>query len=130
ARNNGMGSTNITIANNIVIGGGPAASIVGPAVNYTWQGNMIFKTKGAGDMPAGSFVNTDPKVTKDADGEYHLQKGSPAIDAATGSYTGVGTDMDAQTRVSPLDIGADEVSAAPVSARVLKPADVGHLAAK
>lgn len=128
ARDKGLGSTYITIANNIVVGGGPAASIVGPAANFTWEGNMIFNTNGAGDMPAGTFVNVDPKLVKDATGEYHLQKGSPAIDAAKGAYTTVTTDMDGQARMTPLDIGADELAATAVNARILKPADVGHLA--
>ena len=90
ARENGLGSTFITIANNIIYGGGPAASIVGPAVNHSWEGNIIFNTNGAASMPAGSYIMIDPKLIKNAAGEYHLQKGSPAIDAAKrklfGSY--------------------------------------------
>jgi poly(beta-D-mannuronate) lyase len=67
-------------------------------------------------------------LIKDAAGEYHLQKGSPAIDAAKGNYTSITTDMDGQARKSPLDTGADEVSNAPGNARILKPSDVGHAA--
>ena len=74
ARNNGLGSTYITIANNIIQGGGPAASIVGPATNHFWEGNIIFNTAGAGDMSVGSFIILDPKFVKDTSGEYHLQK--------------------------------------------------------
>lgn len=79
ARNNGLGSTSITIANNSIQGGGPAASVVGPAVNHVWKGNIIFNTQGAGDIPANGFRNIDPKLVKDAAKEYHLQPGSPAI---------------------------------------------------
>jgi poly(beta-D-mannuronate) lyase len=67
ARNNGLGSTKITIAKNIVEGGGPAASIVGPAVDHVWKENIIFKTQGPGDMPAGTYRNIDPRTVKDAE---------------------------------------------------------------
>lgn len=127
AREKGLGSTNITIANNIVYGGGSAASIVGPAINHLWEGNIIFNTKDAGDMPAGTYSMVDPKLIKDASGEYHLQKESPAIDAAKGNYWRVVLDMDAQPRVTPLDAGADEFSGDAVRARILAAADVGHL---
>ena len=130
ARPNGLGSTNIKIANNIIQGGGPAASIVGPFVNPFWEGNIIFKTDGTGDMPAEGFTPTDPKLKKDAMGEYHLDKTSPAIDAAKGDYTGVAIDMDGQKRKSPLDAGADEISSDPVKAQILNPADVGHKAVR
>ncbi|MDB5192679.1 MAG: C-terminal target protein [Segetibacter sp.] len=125
ARNNGLGSTSITIVNNIVQGGGTAASIVGPAANHLWQGNIIYSTTG-GDMPAGSFKLLDPKLTKDANGTYHLQAGSPAIDNATGSYPSITTDMDGQKRTAKPDVGADELSKDKVTARILKPSDVGH----
>ena len=125
ARPNGLGSTFITIANNIIQGGGPAASIVGPFVNPVWEGNIIFNTNGAGDMPPGSFKIIDPKLASDAAGEFHLQKGSPAIDAAVGNYVAVTTDMDGQPRKMPLDVGADETSGAAITARILSPADVG-----
>lgn len=125
ARANGLGSTHITVANNIVQGGAKAASIVGPAKDFIWEGNIIFKTEGAGDMPEGSYTVTDPKLVRDAAGEYHIQKGSLAIDAGKGSYTAVTTDMDAQKRVGKLDAGADEASDSPVKAKILNPADVG-----
>src|SRR4030095_8663735 len=130
ARTNGLGSTFITIANNIIQGGGTAASIVGPTTNPFWEGNIIFNTNGPGDMPAGSFTITDPKLIKDASGEYHLQKASPAIDAGKGNYSTVTLDMDGQLRKSPLDTGADEFSNAAVTARILNPVDVGYKADK
>ena len=128
ARTNGLGSTSITIANNIIQGGGPAASIVGPSLLHSWEGNIIFNTNGAGDMPAGSFIITDPKLIKDAIGEYHLQKGSPAVDAGKVNYK-VASDMEGQLRKIP-DVGADEFSTTAVIARILNPADVGFLAGK
>ena len=76
-------------------------------------------------MPPGSFKIIDPKLASDAAGEFHLQKGSPAIDAAAGNYVAVTTDMDGQPRKMPLDVGADETSGAAITARILSPADVG-----
>ncbi len=130
ARPNGLGSTNITVANNIIQGGGPAASIVGPSINHFWEGNIIFNTNGAGDMPAGSFTNIDPKLKMDNARKYQLEKSSPAINAAKGNYSGVSLDMDGQSRKPPLDIGADEISNDPVKAGILNPSDVGTGAAK
>ena len=130
AREKGLGSTFITITNNIISGGGAAASMVGPAVNHIWDGNIIFNTNGAGDMPSGTFTIIDPKLIKDASGEYHLQKDSPAINAGKGTYSAITTDMDGQTRNSLLDTGADEYSAEGVKAKILNPADVGYQAGK
>ena len=130
AREKGLGSTNITIANNLIYGGGSAASIVGPVANHVWEGNFIFNTKGAGDMPAGTYTMIDPKLTKDASGEYHLEKNSAAINASKGNYSSVLSDMDGQPRKTPLDIGADEFSGDVIRATILTAADVGHLVKK
>jgi poly(beta-D-mannuronate) lyase len=124
-RKNGLGSTYITVANNLIYGGNAAASIVGPAANHKWEGNIIFNTQGAGDMPEGSYKSFDPKIAKDKTGGWHLQKGSPAIDAANGDYAKITTDMDGQPRTGKPDVGADEFSYAAVKARTLNPSDVG-----
>ena len=125
ARNNGLGSTFITVANNIVQGGDAAASIVGPASNHVWEGNIIFNTNGAGDMSAGSYTVADPKLIKDASGVFHLQKGSPAINAAKKDYPNITVDMDGQARTSKLEIGADEFSTSAIKAKILNLSDVG-----
>jgi len=130
ARKNGLGATYITVADNLIQGGGPAASISGPYTNGLWEGNIIFNTNGAGDMPGGSYKTINPELVKDAVGEFHLQTGSPAINAAIGNYTSVTVDMDGQKRIAPFDIGADEVSKEAIVARFLNPADVGHQAGK
>jgi poly(beta-D-mannuronate) lyase len=124
ARNNGLGSTFITIANNIVQGGAAAVSIVGPASNHVWEENIIFNSE-AGDMPAGTYTVIDPKLAKDALGAFHLQKNSPAINAAKKNYPAITVDMDGQTRSSKRDTGADEFSSGTVKARILNPSDVG-----
>ena len=125
ARANGLGSTYITIANNIIRGGGPAATIVGPFINPSWEGNLIFNTDGAGDMPSGGYTTIDPKLTRDATGTFHLQAQSPAINASKGNYSSVTVDMDGQIRNAPFDAGADEISTAAIKVRILMPADVG-----
>lgn len=124
-RTNGMGATAITIANNIIQGGGPAASLSGSITSPVWSGNILYNTNGAGSMPSSGYTTTNPLLARDATGTFHLQAGSPAIDNATGSYPSVTTDMDGQARTAPLDKGADEVSGATVTARILTPAMVG-----
>ena len=119
-----------TVANNIIQGGGPAASIIGPSKDPVWEGNIIFNTDGPGDMPSGSYVSIDPKLALDAKGEYHLQKNSPAINTGKGIYVNVSSDMDGQARKSPLDVGADEISTDAVKAMILNPGDVGVMAGK
>ncbi|PSL32210.1 chondroitinase-B domain-containing protein [Chitinophaga ginsengisoli] len=124
-RTNGLGATAITIANNIIQGGGAAATIAGPYTGAVWSGNMLYNTNGDGDMPSSGYTTANPLLARDATGTFHLQSGSPAIGAATGSYPSVTTDMDGQARTAPLEIGADEVSTAAVTARILTPDMVG-----
>lgn len=125
-RKNGMGATYITVANNIIQGGGPAVTISGPYTNPQWAGNILFQVKDAGNMPAEGYTTVDPKLAKNASGAYHIQAGSPAIDHGTGEYSAINTDMDGQPRVAPFDIGADELSNAPVKAHALNPSEVGY----
>lgn len=125
-RTNGLGATAVTVANNIIQGGGVAASIAGPYTGAVWSGNMLYNTNGAGAMPSGGYTTANPLLARDATGTFHLQAGSPAINAGTGSYPSVTTDMDGQARTAPLDKGADEVSGAAVIAQILTTAMVGH----
>jgi poly(beta-D-mannuronate) lyase len=125
-RTNGLGATNTTFANNIIQGGGPAASIAGPYTGAVWSGNIIYNTNGAGAMPSGGYTTVNPLLARNGTGTFHLQSGSPAIGAATGTYSAVTVDMDGQSRTSPLDVGADETSTAPVIAQILSTSMVGH----
>jgi poly(beta-D-mannuronate) lyase len=132
-RDKGMGATKITVAHNIVKGGGPAAVIAGPYTDAVWAGNFIFNTESKGDMPDATFTSVDPKLGRDASQAIRLLKGSPAIDAvpapkgkkAQDPYSMIKVDMDGQPRKSPLDAGADEFSTEPAKARLLNPVDVG-----
>jgi hypothetical protein len=125
-RTNGLGATNTTFANNIIQGGGAAASIAGPYTGAVWSGNIIYQTNGAGAIPSGGYTSVNPLLARNSTGTFHLQSGSPAIGAATGSYSAVTVDMDGQSRTSPLDAGADETSSAPVTAQILSTSMVGH----
>lgn len=124
-RKEGLGATKVIIADNLIYGGGSAASISGPFTEGKWEGNIIFKTSGAGDMPAGTYQEIDPKLSKEGSDAYHLTKGSPMIDNATGTYSFVSADMDAQARNGKLDVGADEFVAGAAKAKFLNPSDVG-----
>jgi len=134
-RTGGLGSSNTVVANNIFVGGGNMASISSTAP-YTgsWSNNVRWQTSSAGNMPPSAYTNTNPLLAKIANGIYHLQSGSPAIDAgraafdyygATVSYSSITNDMDGQPRDASRDIGADEFSAAPITARFLTTNDVG-----
>lgn len=124
-RKDGMGASFVTVANNIIQGGGVAATISGPYPNAVWENNLLFNTSGAGSMPAGSYKMADPSFIKDQAGVFHISKSSIAVNAAKGNYPAVKTDMDGQPRTSPFDIGADEISGAPVTVKPLNPADPG-----
>jgi poly(beta-D-mannuronate) lyase len=120
-RTNGLGATNTVLANNVLQGGGAAASLSGPYVGGVWSDNIIWQTAGAGAMPGGSFDEVDPLLEAKANGVFRPHAGSPAIDSATGDYQPVTVDLDGQPRSEPKDRGADEASVAPVVATLLTP---------
>jgi len=120
-----LGATGTTFANNLIQGGGVAAKIDGPNAGARWSANIVWQTGGAGDLPADGLAEVDPKLVKDSRGIYRPQPGSPAIDSAVGGYPAVNVDLDGQPRTMAKDKGADEVSSAPVKARMLTPEDVG-----
>ncbi|WP_300597457.1 polysaccharide lyase 6 family protein [Niabella sp.] len=124
-RKNGLGATAIIIANNIIQGGDLAASIAGPYTSPQWKGNLIFKTKGPGDMPESGYQVLDPKLVKDANGIWRLDKNSPAIGAGGVGYPVAAVDMDGQPRSGKWDTGADQYSTAATSVHALKATEVG-----
>jgi poly(beta-D-mannuronate) lyase len=123
-RSNPLGATNTTFANNIIVGGGEAASLNGPYVGGVWMGNIIWQTSGPGAMPAGAYDEVDPLLEAKAHGVYRPMAGSPAIDSAVGDFPLVTLDQDGQPRISPKDRGADEVSSEPVTASFLVAGDI------
>lgn len=60
ARDNGLGAVRTLFANNIIQGGGVAASIDGPYPGGVWRGNVMWQTAGPGAMPAGTFTEAQP----------------------------------------------------------------------
>jgi hypothetical protein len=130
-RTGGLGAVNTTFANNIIQGGTTAVSIStnGTYANPTWSGNIIWNPVNIGSIPASGYDLVDPLLAPDANGILHLQPGSPAIGSATGSYPAVTFDMDGQPRPNgAMDKGADESSAATITARLLTINDVGPFA--
>jgi poly(beta-D-mannuronate) lyase len=115
--------SDITLANNIFEGrGGPLLTGTGTGLKY--QGNILFGGS-AGSFPTGTFRMMDPRLAPGAGGLLRLSAGSPAIDAAQGSYPQVTLDMDGQSRAGAKDVGADEFGASGPQLRPLTAADVG-----
>jgi poly(beta-D-mannuronate) lyase len=65
----------------------------------------------------------NPMLAK-IDGVFRISMGSPAIDAAVGSYDYVMDDMDGHPR-DKVDVGADELASGMITRRALVEADVG-----
>jgi poly(beta-D-mannuronate) lyase len=126
-RTNGLGATNTVFANNILQGGGAAASLNGLYTGGVWGGNIIWETAEVGAMPAGAYDEVNPLLESKAKGVFRPQPGSPAIDSANGDYPAVLFDLDGQPRKGLKDKGADEHSSDPVIAGFLTPGAILRL---
>ena len=71
-RKNGLGATDVTITDNIIYNGQNGVTIAGPYTNPKWNGNIIYKVKNVGDIPAEGYQNIDPQLQKNASGIYQL----------------------------------------------------------
>src|SRR5262249_43888185 len=100
----------------------------------TWSNNIRWQTSSAGNMPASGYSTVNPLLATNASGVYHIQASSPAINAGKGAYDFYGVfstfpyvtnDLDGQPRDATPDIGADEFSGAPITAKFLTTNDVG-----
>jgi poly(beta-D-mannuronate) lyase len=137
-RSGGLGSSNTVVANNLFSGGGVAVTVSrGQPYTGTWLNNILWQTRGAGDLPATGYQTTEPLLTPDANGIYRLQPDSPAGNAGRGArdaydhwlrFEFVNVDQDGQPRDAAPDVGADEISRAPIRARLLTTNDVGPFA--
>jgi hypothetical protein len=115
--------SDVTLADNIVVGkGGSAVRGTGSALKF--QGNILTGAS-AGTMPASGFKNVDPKLVRGAGNAFRLSAGSPAIDAALGSFPQVKNDIDRVARAGTFDVGADEFIAGGGQVKPLTSADVG-----
>jgi Chondroitinase B/Carbohydrate binding module (family 6) len=118
--------SDVTVADNIVTGSGSAVKLNG-GTSLHYEGNILYGLTGGG-MPSSGYRTVNPQLVLDSRGLYRLSAGSPAIDAALGTYPQVVLDMDAQTRGSAKDVGADEYGAAGAPHEPLTTADVGPAA--
>jgi hypothetical protein len=124
-----LGPNQCTFADNIVVGGGSGAVLdIDEGTGLTWQGNIVWAGTG-GNVPSAGYRVVNPALTTDAGGLRRLSSGSPAVDAAAGSYSAVTRDVDLQTRSGAKDIGADEYASTGTQRRPLTSADVGPNAA-
>ena len=114
--------SDVTLADNIIAGKGGSA-VAGTGGSLKFQGNLLTGAT-AGSMPTSGFKTANPQLVAGPGGLMRIKAGSPAIDAATGSFPQVAKDMDGQARSGAKDVGADEVDTA-TPARPLTRADVG-----
>jgi parallel beta-helix repeat protein len=115
--------SDVTLADNVIVGKGGSA-VRGTGGSLKFQGNILSGAS-AGTMPSSGFKTADPKLARGAGNLFRLTAGSPAIDAALGSFPQVTLDMDATTRSGAKDVGADEFAASGPQRRPLTTADVG-----
>jgi hypothetical protein len=125
-RSGGLGATNTTIANNIIQSNSSTIlTLNGPFPGARYEGNIVWGSAPNDDMPTSGARRVDPQLVRDSLLIFRPRSTSPAINTAVGTYSAVTTDMDGQTRVSPKDVGADEVTTGAIIARPLTTADVG-----
>jgi poly(beta-D-mannuronate) lyase len=113
----------ITLSNNVIVGRNSNA-VTGTGARLRFQGNILFGAP-PGSMPTGGFRTADPRLVRGAGTLFRLSAGSPAIDAAAGSFPQVTTDMDAVARNGAKDVGADEFATGGPQRRPLTRAEVG-----
>lgn len=115
---------NCVIANNLVSTSYDMIRQDDEPINLRWEGN-IMHGKSLGIAPPEGISLADPMLVQADDGLWRPDSSSPAIDAAVGEYALVTQDMDGQPRTSAKDVGADELSDAPILRRPLTAGDVG-----
>jgi poly(beta-D-mannuronate) lyase len=125
----GLGATNTTFANNLVMGGAVVAKIDGPNTGAIWSGNLLWNHSDPRAMPPTGYTTGDPLLAAGADGIKRPAASSPALGAGSGNFPKVTFDLDGQPRPEKKAIGADELSEEPVTARFLSREQVGPEAA-
>ena len=116
---------NCTIANNVVFTPFQIIRLEDEPINLKWEGNIMQGSSLGIPQPEGITL-TDPFLYLAEDGLWRPDSGlSPVLGAAQGDYSFVAEDMDGQMRGSIKDVGADQVSAEPITRRPLTAKDVG-----
>jgi hypothetical protein len=117
---------NVTVANNLFRSNGPAVFSGAEGTGWTWAGNVAFGGSLGPKAGAAGISVVNPQLQLAADGLWRPTAGSPVVNAAVGSTSGLlPTDIDGQPRLGIADVGADEVSSAAIVRRPLKAQDVG-----
>ena len=114
---------NCTIANNVVLTTFKIITQEDAPINLTWEGNIMQGSSLGLPQPAGITL-ADPKLFFAEDSLWRPNSTSPVIGAAAGSYPFILDDMDGQSRGLNKDVGADQVSQAPILRRPLTANDV------
>jgi hypothetical protein len=109
-----------TIANNLVEGDGDGIREAG-GEGTRYAGNIV--SRSGMNREASEIRVADPGLVE-VDGLLRVKAGSPAVDASVPGFDYVSDDIDGQPRAH-ADVGADELSAAPVQHGPLTERDVG-----
>ncbi|MCZ2263619.1 polysaccharide lyase 6 family protein [Isoptericola sp. QY 916] len=118
------------VADNLVVGSaGPLFQELKQPSGVTYSGNVAWPTGAATlgiDAAPREVRVADPLLVRSG-GLWRLRPG-PAMNTAVGTYPFLVDDVDGQPRDVRPDVGADEVSSAPVTRRPLERDDVGPAA--
>jgi poly(beta-D-mannuronate) lyase len=118
----------ITMANNAIqTDGAPIMHVVNMPEESVWKGNIYDGGALGADLGEG-FKQAPLKFDHDAHGIARPIANSPLVDAAVPTDSPPDTDIDLQPRPAQgADVGADEVTDAPIKRRPLTQADVGPI---
>lgn len=118
-----------TFANNVFWreeeGGGRFVNLRSTPEETTWEGNVHHGATLGMTPPPDGIALMDPQLALSGDSLWRPKPESPLVDAAEGDHPRVTHDMDGQPRGSRPDIGADELSDAPITRGPLGAEDVG-----
>jgi poly(beta-D-mannuronate) lyase len=62
-RDKGLGAMRTTFVDNVIQGGGPAATIDGPYPGAVWRDNVLWQTGGPGSMPAAGYTERQTAIS-------------------------------------------------------------------
>jgi poly(beta-D-mannuronate) lyase len=113
-RKDGLGATYVAFVNNVIVGGGPAATITGPYPNAEWRNNILFNVKSPGDIPVEGYKTVDPELMKTEWG-YYVNNKNGVVSKNAYYYPSGRPDLDKQPKpgfnyvLFPQDVGYNAV---------------------